>query len=195
MLNILEREEPALYSFVSWCEDEFDSLHSIPSAVQSLLQCISSTSPVCSYCPLIGEVFAAFDAIYRTGQVGQNAPALLVVQQNAPVIFNALSVIKSSKMPSQWKELLDEMKKKCLQSFERAQHKLHLAQENSKSLSTKYFPCWPKLCERGVYRMDKEKEQNTVDCSKGRKGQSLMPGIFTVYCKHGRSFFLIILKL
>ena len=53
--------------------------------------------------------------------------------------------------------------KKCPQSFKRAQHKLHLAQKNSQWLSTKYFPCWPKLCERAVYRMDKEKQQNPVD--------------------------------
>ena len=48
-----------------------------------------------------------------------------------------------------------------------------------------YFPCLPKIRDRGFYDIDSSSK--AVGCTKQSSGHpTLLPGIFTVYCPHGK---------
>ena len=89
------------------------------------------------------------------------------------------SVVKSLKMPSQWKELLDKMKKKST-VFRKSTAQTSSCSKKFTMAKHKYFQCLPKLCERAVFRMDKEKQQNPVDSSKGEQRAIAYAG--DIYC-------------
>ncbi|XP_041950489.1 uncharacterized protein LOC121711194 [Alosa sapidissima] len=50
-----------------------------------------------------------------------------------------------------------------------------------------FFPCLPLVRDRGLFDADGEREQGRLtDCRKvGSRHPSLIPGIFTLFCKHG----------
>lgn len=50
---------------------------------------------------------------------------------------------------------------------------------------TLFFPCLPKIRTRGVYEADRKSKQ--LICTKRTsKHPSLLPGVFTIYCEHGK---------
>ena len=84
-----------------------------PKSIRDLVQCFSTTSPVCSYFPPVGDFLHIRLLSHVATTIGDQSEAMMCIQAVSPVIFAALTAIKHSKLPTAWSNLfalLEEIK-------------------------------------------------------------------------------------
>ncbi len=107
-----------------------------------------------------------------------------MIQKYAPIIFNALTT-KSQKLLKECECLFHALSKISKNTFKNPAHQLP-GLDNAIVQTLTYFPNWPALCARGCYEQDMKNKTRNAVCKKESKQSSLMPGLFTVYCEHGK---------
>ncbi len=158
----------------------------MPNGVCTFFKCIASNSPVCSYVPPTSTLGYIADRLFAGLIIRKDPETMSEIQNCAPVIYGLLNCFPASPLPDVWivffRELID--RSKYITQFQ--PHVLE-AEDNTNTNDMGYFPSWRKLCTRGNYAMDKRKSDTRDECSKAYRGHpNLLPGIFTVYCQHGR---------
>ncbi len=186
--EMLKEDLLVFRKFLENCESLFETDPKFPKAIADLIKCVASSSQVCSYLPALEEVIHNLDEIASSATNSESSAALLVIQKMAPVVFNALGTIKSQKLPTKWIDLFHALYQVSTGTFRNSQHQLPEADSNSDCTKLDYFPHWPALYTRGTYQADKNSKVQAEVCSKDIKQNSLMPGLFTVYCEHGKPF-------
>eukprot|EP00795_Rhopilema_esculentum_P011024 gene11024-19868_t len=180
---------------MKWCDEIYED--EIPAPMKDLLQCLASESPVSSYLPSDNELSVHVNELCSTTDtgvaIGSNIAAMAFIQQVAPVIFNALTTIQSLPLPDAWRKLFLLLQKKSSNSYNKEPHTLPVATEAQKNNGLAYFPNWPVQCSRGYYHQDKKKKYEG-QCKKEAKKMTLLPGLFTVYCEHGKTGNLLRLR-
>eukprot|EP00794_Sanderia_malayensis_P013299 gene13299-14672_t len=172
-----------LADFLSWCEDSYETWHSIPTAVRDMVLCFATTSPICGYFPPSRDVFAHISSVAASKTaIGDNMDAMLHIQKYTPIIVDALTAIHSCTLPQAWYELFKFCQEKAEASLRQKEHELKRTVTKFNKLS--YFPNWPVKCLRGKYAQDKS-GKSRGQCKKTSDKHALMPGLFTVYCEHG----------
>lgn len=189
MRTMMEEHAPVVANFISWCNHTYESWYYLPKPIRDMVQCFSTTSPVCSYFPFLHDFFSHIDTLIRAEtEIGEQTNALMYIQMMAPIIFNALSTIKGQKLPEVWGALFMHLQEISSATFKQNMHDLP-PMTVEKSLA--FFPEWPLLCKRGTYSADRSKESTDhcnkkIEDEKKKKRHSLLPGLFTVYCQHGK---------
>ena len=158
--------------------------------MKDFIQCFASESPVCSYFPSNDDFNSHMRALCLTTAtgmaIGSNINAMTFIQKNAPIIFNILATIQSSPLPNVWKILFLLLGRISKQSCDKKPHTLPEATVAQKKNTLAYFPNWPVQCSRGSYYQDKSKKNEGPHCKKDKKKTTLLPGLFTIYCEHGK---------
>lgn len=188
MMTLLEQHTPVLARFISWCDETYDSWHCLPKAIRAFVQCFSRTSPVCSYFPPVDDFFVHVRSLSHVATtIGDQSEAMMCIQAVSPIIFEALTTIKDSKLPAAWSDLFGLLEDITTKTFRRQPHQLSPPTHSQCQSSFAYFPNWPAKCARGIYKLDNVK-CTSEQCKKEKPGKhSLLPGIFTVYCEHGKN--------
>ena len=186
LINSLEKDYGAVGQFLKWCNATFNTWYDIPKAIIDSLLCLSSASPVVSYFPQSDSFFSAIRSI--NSDVGGHVDALFEVQCISPIIYDALCTLKSPVLPKEWSDLFEGLESKSKATFSSAAFCLPPPNEEDTSETMSYFPHWPVLCARGNYEQESLMQQQKKSCLKNAtKGENpLMPGLFTVYCQHGK---------
>ncbi len=183
--NVLQRSHCVLYRFLDECERFYGGMSQVPPGILTLLRCMSTPSPVCSYIPASEEIEALVLRLEEGMIIKKEPTHLLLLQNSAPVLFDALKTFPEIPLPDYWIDLLKELCIKGNACFSSASEHI-LNGPNDEDSPASFFPAWPTLRERGRYKMDK-KLSAEENCSKFYRGHpNLMPGIFTLYCQHGK---------
>ena len=159
-------------------------LDCIPQHWCQLFKDIASASPVSAYAPsaaTLGQTLTDMETKTRV-----TPTTMRQLQAESPVLFaffSHASHVEAALVVNVLKDLLAV--KLRLESF--VPHALNVQSEASQPTSS-VLECYPALTihhRRGIYRLDKEKDGE--ECTKRTKVQkSLLPGIFLVYCEHGK---------
>ena len=187
MILLASKQLPTLEKFLLWCEETHESWFDVPKPVLELIKCISSTSPVCSYFPVSPVFLSSITTIENNQrQVGIEINAMNCIQNEAPIIYEAIKAVKNGPLPRQWSDLFANLKEITENTFLLPPHSLPPVSSETESGQLSFFPNWPTLCLRGRYTLDKteKKRKESPMCEKNKKC-SLLPGLFTVYCEHG----------
>ena len=80
---------------------------------------------------------------------------------------------------------------KSNEPFRSARELTDIAPAEDAKVPMSFFPSMAECRGRGCYEIDKEKKVTDLTCTKNYKGhhRTLMPGIFTLFCQHGKSYF------
>ena len=188
LLLELLRYNPVIHSFVVRCEAKFGSREQLPQGIRTLLSCFSTTSPVSSYFPASSVFSKIVDRLIDGLAIKKDPLMLSALQKLAPVVFDAIVALPDDRpLENSWRALLEVLKKTHFLVFpQRLPHNLPSPVENVQENNSKFFPNWPQLCMRGNYVLDKGNKEEDACSKKGAGHPKLLPGIFTVYCKHGK---------
>lgn len=188
MIQLLSIHCPALKELI--CEEELDSNSMAhQSAFKELYQCLASPSPVCAtmaHTGVMGDILKDLvnDVNLRTDPVKWQ-----LLQESSPVIFR-LFANDTGLMPlsKTLKQLFQVMYDNAKAPFEVSQvtEEDVLATDEVVDDQLACFPSLPQLRDRGVFEADLLQKKQTK-CNKEFRGHpSLLPGIFTVFCEHGK---------
>ena len=169
-------------------EQLYDGSYNILDEIWTLIRCLSSTSPACSYFPASQTLQSLMQRLSEGMVIRQEPEAFAQLQNCAPIIFGVLKVLPQVPVSQNLIQLFLELTSKTQLCFSVEQHTLDPVDGNDERIDLSFFPSWPKLCKRGQYVKDRQKANPEEECTKAYRGHpNLLPGIFTVYCEHGES--------
>lgn len=154
-----------------------------PLEWSEFIRCLCSTSPVCA---MIHPSKKLIDFLRKevTEKILQSPSAMQFLQEEFPVLFNLLKMIKC--VPeSLLSPVICALLEKALAPFTTQDENddstdTSAIQEDQHELS--YFPQLSVIRCRANYSVDKQPK----GCTKlSSKHPTLLPGIFTVFCRHG----------
>jgi hypothetical protein len=183
MLTLMESYCAELYNFVVLIG--VNRLVAPEYACKFLLS-LASTSPVCAYIPINKEALAVLSRIVAGENLSCDPNAWSNLQQLSPVLFDVLSKYGSAEIPVQFTTLLQVLIDKAIGIFADC---VDIEEEPSDTTSDEsaFFPALPLLRNRSTYTADKQQSGADVICGKTFRGHpTLLPGIFTIYCSHGK---------
>lgn len=142
------------------------------------MKVLSSNSAVCG--TFHARSIYLVEQLLDLKDIMSNVQFLQNLQTHIPFLFNFITGLNC--VPKFVRPVLEEIIIRTKNPFLIKPHQRDLTQ-NQDSLA--FFPNLPKLFTRGIYKMDKIKS-DPVCSKKGTKHPSLLPGIFTVFCQHGK---------
>lgn len=158
---------------------------------RDFIKVLASPYPLCSFLPPNDEFFDFFNNILSMEQcVFQNDAHLQKLQTTVPVIFKLLTSLRDGFPFKELKNCLPHLHQKVFDPFLKDMCPSEEADEED---DLSFFPSLPKIRRRGLFIADKQGSKLKEDfCSKFSKGHpSLLPGVFTMFCPHGRKIIII----
>ena len=156
------------------------------------IRCLSSTSPVCALMHPSDRLSALIQAMCK-GDISRNATLMKTLQEEIPVLFKLISSLTTypCKVLS---PLLKVMFDKSIAPFAISSHAASLDCEeviaSGQHDNLSYFPSQTKRRIRGHYQAD-QKKSGPICTKHASQHPSLLPGIFTLFCQHGKKVYTV----
>ena len=180
----MQAEHPAIDKLMEWLNAAYQN--NVPAEIVTFLDCLSSSSPVLSY---TGSSCSGNHLLADlcSENLKENISQWQRIHLDLPLFFKILVKLGVSTFPKEWKDLFKYLQEKSDQPYltgRRFDGPVVRNQEDPYS----FFPNLPKYRERGLFSMDSEAiTSDQKPCRKTLRGHpTLLPGIFTVYCPHGK---------
>ncbi|CAC5387652.1 unnamed protein product [Mytilus coruscus] len=180
--DIKEVSEP-LFSILK----EIEAENSLLKVYQKLLFCLSSPSSVCSLIKPVPEVQSILETVFEVQN--KDDPVLATaLHEKIPIIFE---IFEHNIISDNLKKLLVELWQISISAFVDATEDNCKEETVLKDDQLSFFPALKKYRNRGTFQIDgnrKQKKKTKADnCQKRYPGHpSLLPGIFTMFCPHGK---------
>ncbi|XP_069105019.1 uncharacterized protein [Argopecten irradians] len=156
---------------------------------QDFLRCLASSYPFCSFITTSDEVHNVLKRMCNP-DFAKNDTDVSILQHNVPVIFHLMMNLHDSFPRKEFCNMLDAMIVKSLSPFDTSTEVLD---NGAVSENISHFPSLAIKRGRGSFSADKQIFKN--QCSKSSTGHpSLLPGVFTLFCKHGVCYGFEVMK-
>lgn len=175
----LKKFQPSLVNLIeSMYEDGFEKA---PEMYQDFFLLLSSNSPVCGYLHYDEEIFRILSSNEQF-----KPSEMLLLKTETPVLAKFFEKIEWKISNLLW-PVLKEVVTRAKNLFLREIHNIPLCTPDCSCRGHGFFPSLPVKAHRGAYSLDKEKKQHEGKCvKKSPRHPSLIPGLFTVSCIHGK---------
>lgn len=194
LFTLLNTKCQAVFGFVTWLDEHYSSRFETPRPILSLLIALSCNSPVCAIIHPDDQLETLLDDVIREKTTPSNDPQKMqVLQTKCPILFNALVALESDQLPDSWCTLIQSMRNIAFSPFSADVLDQEppsptfdpMPDDNCNQLTNFYF--FPNITikrQRISFPADHENEKI---CTKFYRGHpSLLPGIFTIFCPHGK---------
>ena len=191
ILSVAEKQEmlrivkgyPQLECFLKSIDDGSVRL---PKQFRNFVTSLSSSSPVCGYIHPTNAVAMLMNEMITGSDIKNNLDTWQQIHNNIPVIFDILANSNDVCVPMEMRPLLLELWQISIATFQgKLDDETIPEQVSMDEDELAFFPSLPTCRPRGMFPMDIKKASKT--CNKKYNGHpSLLPGIFTIYCPHGK---------
>lgn len=162
-----------------------------PKEYQSLLQMISSSSPACAMLPHSAENDQAIKKLLEINDdIGFHPDLLLHIQQNLPLLYEIVKDI--GPLESNIQKIISAVSKKSKATYDSSEYR-DIESFPQKNDISAFFPLLQTLRDRGLYKADKLRKEADFCKKDSTRHPTLLPGIFTVFCKHGEKLYAYML--
>ena len=201
MIELLNEYSPSAATIVSSImsdqETKFSSksksnVYRCPSDWANLMKSLASTSPVCALLHPSDSVAKLISSM-KEKDITKDAILMQKLQEEIPIVFTLIRSVayypQKILIP-----LLEEMWTKAKAPFNIEDDKSDDAAVGSDEYhidDLSYFPSLPRVRSRGVYVADK-KSNDSICTKRSSKHPALLPGIFTLFCEHGKCMLVIL---
>ena len=153
-----------------------------PSEYRELLSSLVSSSPVCGLVLPSETNFRLLQKL-KEDDLTKDANMMLALQNKIPVLMKLYQALPS--FPHNLLDpIIDQIIIKAKAPFIPVQQN-HSSAPKQPEESIRFFPSLPSIRKRKLYSADKSSKGSI--CTKKSCGHSsLLPGVFTLFCKHGR---------
>ena len=155
-----------------------------PSEYRELLSSLASSSPVCGLV-LPSETNFRLLQKMKEDDLTKDVNMMLALQNEIPVLMKLYQALPS--FPHNLLDpIIDQIIIKAKAPFIPVQQN-HSSGPKQPEQSIRFFPSLPSIRKRKLYSADKSSRGSI--CTKKSYGHpSLLPGVFTLFCKHGRRY-------
>lgn len=154
-----------------------EGIKSSPPMFKDFIKVLASNYPVCGFLHYNENLFNTME-----NPTDFTTEEMVLLERETPVISTLLSNFCIFLKPV-FKELVSKAKA----PFEGASHNIPCCGETCECRGIGFFPNLRTISHRGTYVLDNKKRQNNGGCTKKRSSHpSLIPGLFTVSCIHGK---------
>ena len=176
LLDCLQKYSPTLVPLIkSW-----GSIVPCDSRYAPLLKALSSSSPLCALIHPSPDVLDLVENIANGYEVRCDPELWHKLQMSVPLLYQLLSVLNCTSIPSVLSPILLEMNRIAVQCFKNTTPEQHVDVFDECNPCC-YYPNLPIIRKRGVYKSDSVRKDQA--CTKVHRGH--LPGIFTLFCSHG----------
>ena len=190
-LKVLREVHPVMAEFVQFCCQEYGTDSPFPEGVSTFISSLAKTSPACSLIPPLEKLICIIEKMISSLEFKSSASDLLDLSGNCPILFGLLQELHDTKLPVPLGNLLKDILHFVVAPF--LQNNEPCSDNNadcSYMEKLAYFPALPVIRNRGVFTAD----FNTANCpaptkvcrKKSSRHPTLLPGIFTLFCGHGK---------
>ena len=156
-----------------------------PSKYARLLSALATASPVCALLPPTPNNLNLMDKLISGYNVRSDPALWSLLQKSFPILFRLIISLDTTHIPDELRPILIEIVKKSKRPFEAVKPEQEVAFSDVDD-SCSFYPHLTRKRSRRLYKADLSRRHPT--CSKAYKGHpSLLPGIFTAFCPHGRN--------
>lgn len=186
----IENEDRSLISFLDVIFKESikrGGRYFVSDIWRDLIKVFASPYPFCSFLPPSEDFFAFLNREFAKKEcILQNDEHLQRLQTVVPVIFKLLRRMKEQFPFTEFNNCLPYFQQKVFDPFLKDMCPSEEANEDDE---LSFFPSLPQFRRRGSFVADKHGSKVKEDfCNKFSKGHpSLLPGVFTVFCPHGKN--------
>lgn len=166
--------------------EEVDEHMRCPPVWSCFIQNVSKASPVCALFHPSNKLSSLLLTLKKE-DLKRNVRMLRELQTEVPILFDL--VTKLEIIPDSFYSLLDILIERANAPFV---NKPDIGTSPIEESSLCFYPQMPLCRDRGIYGQDATGWKGS--CTKLSKGHpTLLPGIFTAYCPHGKYFLICIL--
>lgn len=186
----IENEDRSLISFLDVIFKESikrGGRYFVSDIWRDLIKVFASPYPFCSFLPPSEDFFAFLNREFAKKEcILQNDEHLQRLQTVVPVIFKLLRIMKEQFPFTEFNNCLPYFQQKVFDPFLKDMCPSEEANEDDE---LSLFPSLPQFRRRGSFVADKHGSKvKEAFCNKFSKGHpSLLPGVFTVFCPHGKN--------
>lgn len=177
----------ALFNFLNYVDNDTCLA---PDEVQDFLMCLSSPSPVCSYIHVNESVKTVIDEIISGVNIKERPLSWKIVSEEIPILEKLFSNCSLKNTPQPLIDVIHELWSKAELTFSTTDDQVQSVDDSLNVLDEElaFFPNLPKIRNRGCFAADVSKSKKDAgSCNKKYTGHpTLLPGIFTIYCQHGK---------
>ena len=185
LFNAIKNISEPLYTLLNEIEGDCSLLQ----VYRKFLFCLASPSPVCSLLRPVTDVQLILKAIGKGVNLKENPTMWNLLHEKIPVLFEIMERYTMC-ISDKFIQLLAELWEIAISPFIDA-HEDNNTEENDLNIDElSFFPSLKKYRNRGKFEMDNNrmKKGKSTGCQKRYLGHpSLLPGIFTMFCPHGKS--------
>lgn len=190
LVSQLEVHCPSLVSFVRWIKGTFVELCDCPQSVKTLIRAVAASSPVCGFLRPIENLHVIVRKLINGVDLSHSPTEMKILQEECPIIFNALRDLPNKVLPNEWRDMFEELLRKCIAPFENTEtqtscHGSDSALENDR-MELSFFPNLPPVRKRDFYLADAARRKEKICQKKHPEHSFFLPGIFTIFCPHGK---------
>lgn len=152
-----------------------------PTEWRDFVSALASSSSVCALLHPSEKLFSFLLGL-KSGSYVRSMEECQYLQHEVPVLKT---------FPGYLVPVINEMVKKAKAPFQLCTTEYNtdavMCSSSNAESDMAFFPSLPVIRSRGTYAMDKSLQ--TKICTKHRTGHpTLLPGVFTLYCKHGKKY-------
>ena len=194
-----ELEDHSYATFLGTKRTIIPRLYKCPPKWSPLLSSLVSASPVCGFLHLDDDLIAVVRRIAISSTRADLAD-LEILKRKFPVMYDLLMTMDDLTLPKCLRPVLVKMENIAKQPFTKfvSWDSCALTKQDAAQMAFSYWPALPLLRRRGEYQADSKQSQayRQERCSKSSSGHAfLLPGIFTLFCKHGKFLLSIVCKI
>ena len=156
--QILFRECPSILSFLDWAATAYDDVNDYPRSIKVLVKALAASSSVCGFIHPFDSLHSLLDEIVEGLLISYHPTKLKQLQDECPVLFNALHDINMPTFPTSWHGMLRELCAKSMQPFSSCDSPLSSSSSARSDLlpdqSILFFPNLPVVRSREIFSAD-----------------------------------------
>ena len=181
LLSLIQKHAPSLLECLAHLtvDGMKGSLSQCPVAWADFIGALASSSSVCALVHPSSKLLQTLLHL-DSSKYASSIEGLQYLQQEIPVLFNLLRILKS--FPTYLTPIIHEMARKAEAPFQASAASCISPPCNTNDVS--YFPNLPTVRSHESYEADRVVQAKI--CTKRALGHpTLLPGLFTLFCKHG----------
>lgn len=187
--QMLLGECPSILPFLEWVSNAYDDTTDYPRSIKVLVKALAASSSVCGFIHPFESLQNLLNEILGGLAISQHPTKLKQLQDECPILFDALHDMNMPTFPTSWHPMIRELTVKSMLPFSSNNSTLSSSSSPQSchllDQGISFSPNLPVVRGRGMFSADNRKQKEDV-CNKNHPLHSFfLPGLFTVFCPHG----------
>lgn len=182
--QMLLGECPSILPFLGWVANAYDDATDYPRSIKVLVKALAASSSVCGFIHPFESLHNLLNEIVGGLIISHHPTKLKQLQDECPLLFDALHDISMPTFPTSWHPMPRELSIKSMQPFSSSNSTLSSSSSyHLPDQGISFFPNLPIVRRRGIFSADNCRQKEDV-CNKNHPLHSFSYLAYLLYSVH-----------